>query len=203
MIENTSESMKKKERVRAFLGQSMVEGSPTGAIEDQEAQGQRDVCGQASQLPIKCSEQDEAALAKAGVVFGEHCEGDDQFRHATLPEGWMILPTDHSMWSRLVDATQATRGKIFYKAAFYDRRAMLHASCRYTRECRFSDDGKTVKIRAVDGAASEVLTETESHDRDDYEAYDADLKEVALWLEENFPNYEDPSAYWPEPASQG
>jgi hypothetical protein len=43
----------------------------------------------------------------------------------SLPPGWKVVPTDHSMWSDLVDAKGEKRASIFYKAAFYDRDAFI------------------------------------------------------------------------------
>lgn len=40
-----------------------------------------------------------------------------------LPDGWKKVGTNHDMHSDLVDETGKVRASIFYKAAFYDRRA--------------------------------------------------------------------------------
>ena len=52
--------------------------------------------------------------------------GDDLFFNVVLPEGWEVRETDHSMHSDLFDAEGKRRGGIFYKAAFYDRRASFN-----------------------------------------------------------------------------
>ncbi|MHC4311264.1 MAG: hypothetical protein ACYSW3_02190 [Planctomycetota bacterium] len=62
-------------------------------------------------------------LEEMGVIFGE--DDDDLFVDVTLPEGWKKEPTDHDMWSRLLDADGNEVAMIFYKAAFYDRDAFL------------------------------------------------------------------------------
>ena len=58
-----------------------------------------------------------------GVVYGE--DVDDLFVNVTLPPSWQVNPTDHSMWSELVDSDGVVRAQIFYKAAFYDRSAFI------------------------------------------------------------------------------
>jgi hypothetical protein len=77
-------------------------------------------------LPDKNAERDitgpKAALAYAGLGILV-TDGNDLFYDAKLPEGWKLEPTDHSMWSRIVDNQGQERVKIFYKAAFYDRSA--------------------------------------------------------------------------------
>jgi hypothetical protein len=60
-----------------------------------------------------------------GIVIGE--AQDDLFTAVTLPAGWRKVTTEHSMWTRLLDNDSRERARIFYKAAFYDRRADIHA----------------------------------------------------------------------------
>lgn len=100
--------------------------SAPGGIEQQEAQGQQNLV-QSTTLPIK---GDWEVLERWGVVKGEPI--DKLFCHATLPEGWTKAPTDHSLWSSLVDARRLIRASIFYKAAFYDRDAFFHSVRRFT-----------------------------------------------------------------------
>ena len=139
-----------------FLGLTVVMGSGK-AIEHMEAQGQRDLVAAAAaagprkaRLPKKIqgdyqeSNTDiEAAAAKMGIVLG--ADVDDLFREATLPEGWRVVPTNHSMWSDLLDANGRKRAAIFYKAAFYDRAAHLNFIPRYTVERRMQPDEKKLK----------------------------------------------------------
>ena len=103
---------------------SLLDGMP-GAIEAQEAAGQRELVA-SEVLPVEMTDETRQALEAAGVVFGDVVEGDELFRHAELPAGWSRRPTEHAMWSELVDETGAVRASIFYKAAFYDRRAHVH-----------------------------------------------------------------------------
>ena len=96
-----------------------------GGIEAQEARGQRELAA-SSQLPTDMTGDVHAMLTEAGAVFWETGASDPLFQDVTLPEGWKIAPTDHSMWSDLVDAAGVKRASIFYKAAFYDRCAFIH-----------------------------------------------------------------------------
>jgi hypothetical protein len=105
----------------------LVETGFGAGIEAQEARGQRELVS-SEVLPSDCDSTSREALEAAGVVFGDQVEDDPIFQHVTLPEGWKKRPTDHSMWSELVDAEGNVRASIFYKAAFYDRSA--HMSVR-------------------------------------------------------------------------
>ncbi|HXJ92662.1 MAG TPA: hypothetical protein VMT20_07240 [Terriglobia bacterium] len=93
-----------------------------GFITGQEAQGQRELVGSET-IPIDGSE----ALTDLGFVLGEPV--DDLFRKCTLPEGWYREATGHSMHSIIRDERGYGRVGMFYKAAFYDRRA----DCRVVR----------------------------------------------------------------------
>lgn len=101
-----------------LIVQAMAMG-PTGAIEAQEARGQQEIIN-STVLPYAMDRDDEPYRA-LGFTFGEPT--DDLFREATLPEGWYREGTDHSMHSTICDADGYGRVGVFYKAAFYDRRA--------------------------------------------------------------------------------
>jgi hypothetical protein len=133
-IRNTTEDMRDPANAALFLlGQlaSANPGDPTNAIMAMEAQGQRELV-QSDRLPTQVHSDggDEAFLA-LGFTFGEPDPRDPLFRPATLPPGWKREPTDHSMWSRIVDELGRERVAIFYKAAFYDRKADMSLTTPY------------------------------------------------------------------------
>lgn len=119
-----------QELVNTALNEKRPEWLGGGAphlIEAQEARGQDQLCLSAM-LPTKISDNDKAILEAAGVKFGEPEKNDPLFCKAELPAGWSKQPTDHSMWSKLVDENGIERASIFYKAAFYDRDAFMSAT---------------------------------------------------------------------------
>lgn len=93
--------------------------STPGGIERQEAEGQK-MLVESTLLP-KDLFPDREVWEQEGFVFGE--DHDDLFVNVNLPVGWKKVATDHSMWSNIEDAEGLPRVAIFYKAAFYDRRA--------------------------------------------------------------------------------
>ena len=99
-------------------------GGDPGAIEAQETRGQEQLVA-STQLPACVLHGDRAVLEAAGVQFGQLLADDPLFCDVTLPKGWEKRPTDHSMWSELVDDKGRVRATMFYKAAFYDRDAFL------------------------------------------------------------------------------
>ena len=92
------------------------DGTPDGIIAS-EKRGQQELLA-TTNMPQSL---DRAAFEAVGFVFGEPV--DDLFQEATLPPGWTREGSDHNMWSYINDATGKRRVAVFYKAAFYDRRA--------------------------------------------------------------------------------
>lgn len=98
--------------------------NPT-AIEQQEAQGQQEFV-HSCQLPTDMDADCLASLKGHGIAFLRTTEDDPLFYDVVLPDGWQLRPTEHPMWNDLVNASGKIIAAIFYKAAFYDRKA----SCR-------------------------------------------------------------------------
>jgi hypothetical protein len=105
---------------------TMETGNVSGAIEASESAGQRQLV-ESDVLPTQISAELKKELESAGVKFGDPVENDPLFTYVELPEGWKKQATDHAMWSNLVDDEGKVRAAIFYKAAFYDRRASVSA----------------------------------------------------------------------------
>lgn len=91
----------------------------------QEAAGQRQLV-HSDRLPTSTHEGTDEPYLALGFTFGEPDAGDPLFRPATLPPGWSKRATDHSMGSEVVDQHGRCRVSVFYKAAFYDRRADMN-----------------------------------------------------------------------------
>lgn len=183
----------------------LMGGNPR-AIEAQEAQGQKELV-QSSQLPRKLNgggiSQKDAyeEYIKMGIDITEDAKADSDplFIAVTLPEGWKVESTDHSMWNLLKDNKGRKRGSIFYKAAFYDRDSFINLECCYQAEYKPTGEKDEqgcsyhyyVAINQNTGQEvfrSETLGGVFSSEK----TYGA----VKNWLNENFPDYKDPHAYW-------
>ena len=185
-----------------------------GGIEAQEAQGQADFV-KSQTLPIdglewrfnrgeKYNISPKEYLESIGFIFGE--PADDLFINVQLPEGWKIEPTNHSMWSDLVDDKGRKRAGIFYKAAFYDRNAHFDLSRRYsiTEIYDHMNDyiPNTMQYIARDDANDgEVLYQTampydKQYEGDYWKIQDECAEDAKAWLDTNYPDWESPMAYW-------
>lgn len=189
--------MEKKNRITNTSKQDpiihLVENLAPGGIERSEARGQKELCN-SEVLPTKGLQNIKEVLEAFGAVFGDGVEGDPLFRHVTLPAGWKKVATDHSMWSNLVDEKGRKRASIFYKASFYARDAFIRLSQRYTISSYENDEYAI----ALDG--KEVIHQSQPFEivdgRPTYESRGQREDEVKKWLDENFPEWNDPSKYW-------
>ena len=182
-----------------------AQGSPEAskAVEAQEADGQRSFTT-SDTLPTMMGLGDRVALEQAGVVFGEKVDGDEIFTYVTLPAGWkkVASPAGDSRWTELHDDKDRCRASIFYKAAFYDRSANLNVTRRFNTGMDYDLSGKGVIVKFITDRGTKVfITEERPYKHQQYGS-DYNLQaslasqEVADWLAERYPNWEDASAYW-------
>lgn len=120
-VTNTSELATKNP---ALILASAYALGPSESIVAMEKDGQRELVA-SDVLPAQMDQSARERLESLGVGFIGPVEGDPVFVLVTLPHGWSKRPTNHDMWSELVDASGAVIARLFYKAAFYDRRASL------------------------------------------------------------------------------
>lgn len=92
-----------------------------GDIESQEAKGQAELA-ESQQLP----KSDGGLRDMLGIRTLGPSKDDDLFVDVELPLGWKIEPTEHNMWSDLMNDSDEVVANIFYKAAFYDRKAKMY-----------------------------------------------------------------------------
>ena len=196
--ENTTETT--RENPLTFLAMAMG-GGVGSAIESQEKAGQG-LFVNSGTLPTKMSPEDKVTMEKVGCVFHGEAEGDPLFQYVTLPEGWKKERTGHSMWSKLVDQKGRKRAMIFYKAAFYDRDANLSLTTRYSYKADY--EHRRVHNEAICHItdADKVIHTTPPvmiiGEQKDYLAQEEADRRAKIWLDAEYPEWKDPSAYWAE-----
>src|SRR5882757_9357690 len=102
-----------------------------GGIEAMEEAGQRKLVATPDRLPIRGTiesfqNSSRGKWEAAGFVFGDPVIESGRptiFVACAFPSGWKLVPTEHSMWSDVVDAYGKKRAAVFFKAAFYDYKA--------------------------------------------------------------------------------
>ncbi len=180
---------------RAMSGEKNV-------LENMEKEGQSFAVN-SSRMARKMRPSREA-WEKLGFVFSD-IEGDDVLCNAVLPEGWSIKATDHSMWNNIYDEKGNERGSMFYKAAFYDRDAHMNLERRY-HICTVDKDGDSNIVEVYFGNSKEKLfvagelehnPDAPSAERRKFYDEEEKLRELAIeYANENYPEWEDPTAYW-------
>lgn len=175
--------------------------SDVGAILAQEKDGQTSFVN-SDTLPSQMSAEARLGLETAGVVFGDPVPGDDLFIYVTLPEGWRKSRTSHSMHSDLLDEKGRKRAGIFYKAAFYDRRADLHIVSRFSVRQDYDAADGTVVYCVVDNGETVFTTDPIAYKGEKYGRHHEKAQKKASaacesWLERNgFPEWRNPGMYW-------
>lgn len=134
MIENTTTDASKL----SFMMQVLATGQTSRLIEAQEKIGQQQLVA-SDRLPADLR-NDRAAFEAVGFVFGDPDPADPLFMPVTLPDGWSKQASSHEMWSYVVDQLGRRRVRVFYKAAFYDRRAHagLSSVYSYVEDCLYA-----------------------------------------------------------------
>lgn len=202
--------------LRAYLQGDIVNAqiaSAPGGIEQQEAAGQtylitHEVLPRPGTIDSwyrlnACRSQMEAL----GFVFGETV--DDLFVQCTLPSGWSKRADEHSsFWSGILDATGAERAALFYKAAFYDRKAYLRFNCRYCQRTWYAptpNDPEDAEppaeehcIVVWDAKHRHAIWQSAPYAQADYDTEDQVTREAVAWLTDHYPDHQIPFAYWDE-----
>lgn len=187
----------RKEDELDLFARAIGSKSNSDAILGQESAGQQSFVN-SDTLPTQMSHEDRETLEAAGVVFGEVVQGDDLFQYVNLPQGWTKSSTGHSMHNDLLDDKGRKRAGIFYKAAFYDRRADLNCVRRFGVELDYDQLDQGIAIATVtDGGNTIFTTEpisfAESEKRSSQEKV---VEQAKSYLDENYPDWESASAYW-------
>lgn len=178
-----------------------------GGIEAQEKAGQLEQAALET-LPIDLGRDrgDGTMWRKCweslGFQFGMPV--DELFVEAKFPPGWSKRPTDHSMWSDVIDDKGRVRGKVFYKAAFYDRRAHAMLVPRFSVDSDYAQPLSTVRVQDASGIVDFKVGGLEYPDwsKDPQKAEEAQKRiDAARWecetyLKTNFPLWRNPLEYW-------
>jgi hypothetical protein len=171
---------------------NIIAASTPGGIERQEKQGQLTQAALET-LPIDGTASDRQKWESLGFVFrGPY---DDLFVSVEFPSGWKKQPTEHSMHTDILDDKGRRRGGIFYKAAFYDRSAHCYLSPRFSYSL-YGNGAKDGTYSACVEDAGKPLKSFGDTDKSDYDGREIIEGKIRAWLNKNYPDYENPAAYW-------
>lgn len=172
------------------LGMGPFAGTP-GAIEASEKAGQTALV-QSTDMPLDLGAP-KGAYEALGFTFGEPI--DSLFQKATLPPGWTRAATGHSMHSDILDEKGRKRVSVFYKAAFYDRRANCDLVRRFSIVPLYNEKWDALGMTAKDGDAV-IATFAESKAPLSHEQEVAARAVAKKWLDDAFLGWEDPTKHW-------
>ena len=107
--------------IAALNGDRVHASMTSDDIEASESAGQKTMID-STQIP---KHGDWEILKSWGIVIIG--DADDLFYNAKLPDGWELRSTGHALNTDLIDDRGRKRAALFYKAAYYDRRAEFFA----------------------------------------------------------------------------
>lgn len=183
-----------------------VMGGNPDAILAQEARG-ADSFVTSDTLPTDISNRTEAEayLKTLGFKFLGPVPNDKLFQYVKFPEGWKRKPdSDDPRHITLLDNKDRKRGYIFYKAAFYDRKASMHLDRRFDFHTDYSPGSSKAKYSQawVEDYSYTVpkkvfVTEKIERTSDKYWDFDMQVEQLAHeWLIDMFPGSDKFSMYW-------
>lgn len=161
LINNTAKEIASGDGLLTMSMQMIAMGT-SSTIEHQEKVGQQQLAN-SREFPVRinsgCSLPIEDVLARMGITFLRKVDGDNLFCEVVLPQKWHLKPTDHSMWSKLVDDKERSRASIFYKAAFYDRDAFVNLEARFSIKSHFHMPDEEKYLAPVTKTVYEMVEE--------------------------------------------
>jgi len=177
-----------------------------GGIEAQEKRGQLEQA-EKQELPVEgtSSSEHRKMFEALGFKFGKRASLQDLFVACEFPKGWKKVPTEHSMWSDLVDDKGRKRGGIFFKAAFYDTKAHVSLSKRFSVDQTYPAKSESMEVFVKDarGDVEFRLTGLKTPDwnkREEALVADTGIREAhkacELWLDQHWPEWRSETAYW-------
>jgi hypothetical protein len=156
--------------------------------------------------------QEKAILESWGFQFSKPSADDPIFGRAKLPDGWKLVATNHPMLSTLVDEFDRTRVEVFYEVAYYDRIAYMRITNRIAWQHDYEIGDRCVIRVIADRKASGGETTlfeiseplpyprkvdiTREQFRLNYGFLKVIKNHIRNWLGENYPDYQNPCAYW-------
>lgn len=180
----------------------MIVMGSNAAIESQEKDGQTSFVD-SDTLPLDVGgNEDRKILESFGVKFLGAVPGDELFQYVELPPNWKKVSTEHSMSTWLVDDKGRRRASIFYKAAFYDRRASLSLARRYRVTQDFDrEEAEHVAVAHVIDCDTVIFSTPpvalpQERNSEFYRIGDEAKKIARAWLDAHFPDWLNPAAYW-------
>lgn len=141
-------------------------------------------------------------LESAGMRFLEEVPGDPMFQFVVLPSGWK---KERGVGNSVLlkDTKGRIRARISYIAEFYKRQAHINLVRRFVcvDDDEQYDKNKMLVRSVVDNANNRkiIFTTNPRHAPEgvDYcSVFDAVQNELVTWLNEHYPDWENPGAYW-------
>ena len=176
-----------------FMGMSCGTDKVVSSIEKDEQLRVIREC----ELP-RSMKPDQESFEKLGFEF-EDIDGDVVMCKAKLPEGWTMKIEDSPYHTSIFDEKGRKRVTFFYKGVFYDRNGHMVLHRRYIVKTlsfikgNFEDAVRIVVYDRSDNSFVKISPSFPNSWCDEYYRAHDDMYE---WMKKEYPECEDPLAYW-------
>lgn len=182
-------------------------GGPALAVDTLNRIGRNDLSRGSSEKYVEiklprtgASEKDKEALRKAGCILHDKWpdgRNDPLFLPAQAPLGWKVQPTDHYMYSNLLDEQGRTRARIGYKYtdSWANLTVLNRFSANYTNDSWNKKGAPDLDVPTIQDSNGKTLWRGKpmkhcASDSKDARAIAADV------LTKHYPKWAEPDAYW-------
>ena len=172
---------------------AVMSGEGIDDVLDDEERAAQSRLSISDSLPIKGMGKCPKSL---GLVWDKGCS-DPLFVEVKLPIDWKKVPTDHPMWTHLVDHMGRKRAAIFYKSALWDNEAFIQWEPRYGYKTEYVGEYEYNKCYGIVTDGGEEIFRTEEYNGDECNRA-SDLARAGClgYLDRHFPDWENPDVYW-------
>lgn len=154
-------------------------------------------------LPIDCKNKEIQNVKEHYLSLGFKITKEYSWRlEAELPNGWTAKSISNTYFSRLIDNKGRYRADIFRKRDIHEQDFFIRFNRRFTiKEYIVSTilDDVTSFHYVLDNSKLLRIFKTDriTYNINDLYDHEAKYHEICVkWLEENYPDYKNPSAYW-------
>lgn len=145
-----------------------------------------------AKIPKKIKNGSVADLVSLGFKFHEQ-DTDAIFVQCELPDGWEIeLDKNALRKAHLLDSLGNIRATMTWKSETYDSRASMKMHCRYTIETEI-DHSPSVLVEEVFVMDNGLAIKSFGSGVVGYHTLD---EKAEFWLDENYPDWQNPMAHW-------
>ena len=154
-------------------------------------------------LPIDCKNKEIQNVKEHYLSLGFKITKEYSWRlEAELPNGWTAKSIGNTCFRQLIDNKGRVRAEIFRKREIHEQDFFIRFNRRFTIHEHIVSNVNDIITSfhyVLDNARIFRVCKTDqiAFNKNDVYDYESESSNVCVkWLEENYPDYKNPNAYW-------